>query len=219
MATVVKRKRTYNAALRQEQAQMTRTRILDAARRLLTAGTYSSVTMEEIARDAGVSSQTVYAVFGNKLRLAQEIIQVGFHFEGLDELDARLVDASDPEVLLRGSAEISRRIYETCADLLRFLRESGDPKLLARYNANQDLRLTRETFLPAALEKSGRLRAGLSPAEVLAVIWAMTASDMYSMLVFERGWTPAQYENWLGMALTSLLLTPRASEPTRRSRD
>jgi AcrR family transcriptional regulator len=209
MATVVKRKRTYNTALRQEQAQMTRARILDAARRLLTTGTYSSVTMEEIAKDAGVSSQTVYAVFGNKLRLAQEIIQVGFHFEGLEELDARVLETSDPEVLLRGSAQISRLIYETCADLLRFLRESGDPKLLARFHANQDLRLTRETFLPAALEKSGRLHAGLPPAEVLAVIWAMTASDLYSMLVFERGWTPARYEDWLGMALIGLLLKPR----------
>jgi AcrR family transcriptional regulator len=209
MATVVKRKRTYNAALRQEQAQMTRARILDAARRVLTTGTYSSVTMEEIAKDAGVSSQTVYAVFGNKLRLAQEIIEVGFHFEGLEELDARLLESSDPEVLLRGAAQISRRIYETCADLLRFLRESGDPKLLARYHVNQDLRLTRETFLPAALEKSGRLRPGLSPAELLAVIWAMTASDLYSMLVFERGWTPSRYEDWLGITLISLLLTPQ----------
>ena len=71
---------------------MTRARILDAARRLLTAGTYSSVTMEEIAREAGVSSQTVYAVFGNKLQLARDIIEVGFHFEGLEELDARLLE-------------------------------------------------------------------------------------------------------------------------------
>jgi AcrR family transcriptional regulator len=209
MATIVKHKRTYNAALRQEQAQMTRARILDAARRLLSTGTYSSVTMEEIAKAAGVSGQTVYAVFGNKLRLAQEIIRVGLHFDGLEELDAQLREASDPEVVLRGAAQISRRIQETCADLLRFLRESGDRELLARYRANEDLRLTQESFLPAALEKSGRLRAGVSRAEVLAVIWAMTASDLYSMLVFERGWTPARYEDWLGFALVSLLLTPQ----------
>ena len=114
----------------------------------------------------------------------------------------------DPEVWLRGGAQISRRIQETCADLLRFMRESGDPALLARFRENQELRLTQEGFLPAALDKSGRLRAGISPAEVLAVIWAMTGSDLYSMLVFERGWTPSRYEEWLGTALISLLLKP-----------
>ena len=193
MATVVKRKRTYNAALRQEQAQMTRARILDAARRLLTAGTYSSVTMEEIAKEAGVSSQTVYAVFGNKLQLAQGIIEIGFHFEGLEELDARLLVGSDPEVLLRGSAQISRRIYEICAEPASLPAGVGRPQAprpLQRKPgpAPHPGDLSTETHSRRAV----RLRADLSPGEVLAIIWTMTASDLYSMLVFERGWAPAR---------------------------
>jgi len=209
MATVVKGKRTYKASLRQEQAAMTRSRILEAARRLLTRGTYSSVTMEEIAKEAGVSYQTVYAVFGTKLRLAEEIIRVGFHFEGVDELTAQVQQGSDPELWLGGAARISRHIQETCADLLRFMRESGDPRLLALLRENQEQRFTQESFLAAALERTGRLRAGMSSAEVLAVIWAMTSSDLYSMLVLERGWTPDRYEEWLGTALIDLLLVSR----------
>src|SRR6266542_1674089 len=141
MPKAVKRQRPYNASLRQEQAQMTRSRILDAARRCLARGTYSSVTIGDIAEEAGVSSQTVYAAFGTKLGLAEEIIRVGFHFEGVEELATQLRESTDPEVWLRGTAEISRRIQETCADLLRFMRESGDPGLLARYHDNQELRL------------------------------------------------------------------------------
>jgi len=209
MATVVKGKRTYKASLRQEQAAMTRSRILEAARRLLTRGTYSSVTMEEIAKEAGVSYQTVYAVFGTKLRLAEEIIRVGFHFEVVDELTAQVQQRSDPELWLGGAARISRHIQETCADLLRFMRESGDPRLLALLRENQEQRFTQESFLAAALERTGRLRAGMSSAEVLAVIWAMTSSDLYSMLVLERGWTPDRYEEWLGTALIDLLLVSR----------
>jgi AcrR family transcriptional regulator len=208
MATDVKRKRAYNASLRQEQAQMTRSRIIDGARRLLTKGTYSSVTIEDIAREAGVSYQTVYAVFGTKLRLAQEIVLVGFHIEGLEELTEDLRQSSDPEVWLRGSAQISRRIYETCADLLRFMERSGDPELLARYHEHEELRLAQEGFLPAALDATGRLQVGMTPAEILAVIWALTGSDTYSRLVFERGWTPSRYEEWLGATLISLLLKP-----------
>jgi AcrR family transcriptional regulator len=208
MSKAVKRKRPYNASLRQEQARTTRSRILRAARLRLTKGTYSSVTIEDIAKEAGVSYQTVYSVFGTKLGLAEEIIRVGFHFEGVEELAAQLRQSTDPEVWLRGTAQISRRIQETCADLLRFMRESGDPGLLARYHDHQELRLTQEGFLPAALERSGRLRAGMSRDEVLAVIWAMTGPDVYSMLVFERGLTPSRYEEWLGTALISLLLSP-----------
>ncbi len=208
MSKAVKRKRPYNASLRQEQARTTRSRILRAARLRLTKGTYSSVTIEDIAKEAGVSYQTVYSVFGTKLGLAEEIIRVGFHFEGVEELAAQLRESTDPEVWLRGTAQISRRIQETCADLLRFMRESGDPGLLARYHDHQELRLTQEGFLPAALERSGRLRAGMSRDEVLAVIWAMTGPDVYSMLVFERGLTPSRYEEWLGTALISLLLSP-----------
>ena len=187
---------------------MTRSRIVDAARRLLTRGTYSSVTMEEIAKEAGVSHQTVYAVFGTKLRLAEEIIRVGFHFEGVEELTAQMRQSSDPETWLRDAARISRHIQETCADLLRFMRESGDPGLLALLRENQELRLTQESFLSAALDGTGRLRAGMSSAEVLAVIWAMTSADVYSMLVVERGWTPDRYEEWLGNTLIDLLLVP-----------
>jgi AcrR family transcriptional regulator len=206
MARTVKRKRPYNAGLRQEQARATRSRIVEAGRRLLAKGTYSSVTIEEIAEEAGVSYQTVYSVFGTKLQLAHAIIEVGFHIEAVEERAAEFAKSRDPEVWLRGVAEITRSIQERCADLFRFMRESGDPQLLAHYHEHQSRRLTQEGFLPGLLAKSGRLRPGLSEPEVLAVIWAFSGNDLYSMLVLDRGWTPARYEEWLGSALIDLVL-------------
>jgi hypothetical protein len=54
------------------------------------------------------------------------------------------------------------------------------------------------------------------------VLWAMTGTDFYALLVFQRGWTPSRYEEWLGSALISLLLEPAArakgSIPPRTSR-
>jgi AcrR family transcriptional regulator len=206
MVKAVKGKRPYNAALRQEQAQATRTRIVEAGRRLLAKGTYSSVTIEEIAEEAGVSYQTVYSVFGTKLQLAHAIIEVGFRIEGVEERAAEFAKSPEPEVWLRGVAEITRSIQEGCADLFRFMRESGDPQLLANYREHQSLRLTQEGFLPGMLEASGRLRPGLSQPEVLAVIWSFSGNDLYSMLVLDRGWAPSRYEEWLGSALIDLLL-------------
>jgi AcrR family transcriptional regulator len=211
LSKAVKTTRTYNGALRSEQAQMTRARILDAARRLLISGTYSSVTMEEIAKEAGVSYQTVYAIFGTKLRLARGLIEVGFpHVADALKLFDSLRQSDDPELGLRTGARVSRLIYEICADLLRFIRESGDPALLAHYREREEQRLVDMTQfgLPAMLERSGRLRAGISPSEAVAVIWALTGPDQYTQLVFQRGWPPSRYEDWLGNALISMLLRP-----------
>ena len=85
----------------------------------------------------------------------------------------------DPEVWLRGGAQISRRIQETCADLLRFMRESGDPALLARFRENQELRLTQEGFLPhlgkgsrhpfARLEESAKTTGSVAAVQIAAL--------------------------------------------------
>jgi AcrR family transcriptional regulator len=220
MVKAVKTHRSYNGTLRQEQAQMTRSRILDAARRLLVNGTYSSVTMEDIASEARVSYQTVYGIFGTKLRLAQGLIEIGFpHVTEALKLFDQLGPSADPELGLRTSARVSRLIYELCADLLRFMRESGDPGLLARYREREEQRLKGmiQYGVSAQMERSGRLRAGVSPSEALAVIWALSGPDQYIQLVFDRGWTPARYEEWLGDALVNMLLEPGRS--TLRTKD
>jgi TetR/AcrR family transcriptional regulator, regulator of autoinduction and epiphytic fitness len=211
MVKTVKARRAYNGALRKEQAQLTRGRILDAARRLLMSGTYSSVTMEDIAREAGVAYQTVYGIFGTKLRLAQGLIEAGFpHVADALKLFDELGPLVDPELWFRTGARVNRLIYELCADLLRFMRESGDPGLLARYRDREEERLRGmiQYGVPARLERSGRLRAGISPSEAVAVIWALSGPDQYTQLVFERGWTPSRYEQWLGDSMISTLLQP-----------
>jgi len=211
MVKSVKTGRAYRGGLRREQAQMTRQRILDAARRLLGSGTYSSVTMEDIAKEAGVAYQTVYAIFRSKPGLAHGLVEVGFpHVDDALKLFDDLRQSADVEVWLRTSAHVNRLIYEISADLLRFMRESGDPGLLARYRERQELVFKEMTDfgLPAILEGSGRLRAGISPSEGVAVIWSLSGPDPYTDLVFQRGWTPSRYEDWLGDATINMLLEP-----------
>ena len=209
MAGDVKQKRSYTAGLRQEQAEMTRRRILEAARRLLAAGGYSTVTMDDIAKEAGVAYQTVYAVFGTKLRLAEAMIEAGWpHIDEALKLVEQVRESVDAKVWLRTAARITRQINEPCGDLARFMRESGDPVLLARYRTVEDERFSQLREVADMLERSGRLRSTITSSEALAVLWAMTGADWYSQLVFQRTWSPARYEEWLGEALISLLLEP-----------
>lgn len=204
-------KRRYNAALRREVAQLTRQRIIDAARRLLVAGTYSSVTMDDIAKEAGVAYQTIYAVFGTKLRLAHAMIESELRIEGLEDLMVQARLAPGPEVGIRIGAQIARGINEPCADLIRFMRDSGDPDLIERYHQLEARRFDAVDFVPDLLAKSGQLRPNLSTSEVHDISWVMSGPDAYIQLVFQKGWTPSRYEEWLGDALISLLLEPRAA--------
>jgi AcrR family transcriptional regulator len=205
----VKPKRAYSTGLRQEQARSTRLRIVEAARRLFVTRGYNAVTMDEIAREAGVAYQTVYAVFGNKLSVAREMIWTSFEVEGIDDLIGEAKTSTDPEVWLRSGARIARLISERLGILLRFMQESGDPELLAEYQKVENRRFEQERSVIAMLRDSGRLRDGLSEAEALAVLWAVTGSQLHRQLVSERRWTGARYEEWLGDTLIALLLAPR----------
>ena len=58
--------RTYNMDSRRAAAEATRNRILDAAAEAFVTGWFDEVTIQSIARDAGVSGQTVLNHFGDK---------------------------------------------------------------------------------------------------------------------------------------------------------
>ena len=64
--------RPYRSRLREEQAQSTHDRILDATGRVLASG-IASVSIPAIAREAGVSIPTVYRIFGTKRGLLDAI--------------------------------------------------------------------------------------------------------------------------------------------------
>jgi AcrR family transcriptional regulator len=186
---------------------MTRERILAAARKVLLAGRYGRVTMEDIAREAGVAPQTIYAVFGTKLRVAQAMVDAGFpHVQEAFALVERARASEDPVDWLRTFATMQRRIFETCGDLIRFMHESGDPTLFSRYEDIQRDRRERFRELGAALARSGRLQPSLSEDEAATIAWVLLGPDSFTQFVFDEQWTPDRFEDWACEALTQLLL-------------
>jgi TetR/AcrR family transcriptional regulator, regulator of autoinduction and epiphytic fitness len=206
MAEAVKARRAYDTSRRAEQARVNRQRIAEIALRLFLARGYNAVTMTEIAAEAGVAYQTVYAVFGNKQRLAQEIIWTTFTVEGVNELLAEVTDSPDPEVWLRGGARIARVVSARLGGLLTFLRESGDPALQAEYQNVEARRREQERQFATRLAQSGSLNEGLTEKEALDVLWTLSGSHLYEQLVDQQGWTADRYEEWLGDAMVALLL-------------
>jgi AcrR family transcriptional regulator len=77
--------RRYRSELRDEQAQATRERILDAAIRVMARG-IASLSIPAVAREAGVSTATVYRHFGTKRDLVAAIYPHAAQQAGLDQL-------------------------------------------------------------------------------------------------------------------------------------
>ncbi len=207
MPAAVKIGRAYSTHLRQEQADLTRKRVLAAARRLFVTSGYAEVTMQAIAQEARVAYQTVYAQFGNKLKLALDLCASEFPHVG--PTVGRLVqarDRGDPEAWLGMLGAFARRLYEPCAEILRFMRQSGDQDLLARYREIESGRLKHLGDLGSQLEKAGLLRSGLSAKEAVAIAWTMTSPETYERLVLDQGWSPQAFESWLGPAIAQLVL-------------
>lgn len=70
--TNVKPRKQYASALRDAQAEMTRTRILDALVRTMANGV-AGLSIAAVAREAGVSTLTIYRHFGSKQGLVEAL--------------------------------------------------------------------------------------------------------------------------------------------------
>ena len=77
--------RGYRSELRAEQAEETRSRILDAALRVMATGV-ASLSIPAVAREAGVSVPTVYRHFGTKADLLAALYPHAARRSGLDGL-------------------------------------------------------------------------------------------------------------------------------------
>jgi AcrR family transcriptional regulator len=75
--------RTYRSELREQQAEQTRARILDATGRVM-AGGLAFVSIPAVAREAGVSVPTVYRHFATKHDLLAAIYPHAMRRAGLD---------------------------------------------------------------------------------------------------------------------------------------
>ena len=210
MPTAVKGRRPYSTKLRAEQAELTRQRVLDAARVLFVRDGYADVTMQAVASEARVAYQTVYSQFGNKLQLALELC--ASEFPHIGPTVAQLVEARDrrdPEAWLRMMGTFARQLYEPCAEILRFMRQSGDASLIERYDEIQAGRMHHLKDLGPQLEKSRRLRRGLTAGEAVELTWMLAGPETYEALVLGRGWKPQRFETWLNETLPTLVLKRR----------
>src|SRR3954449_12294373 len=91
--------------LRERHAAQTRQEVLAAAHKLFTTRGYSQTTIGEIAKEAGVSIQTIYSSVGNKGELIAQLVEEMDTSAGTGSIWTRLDETDDPKEKLRLGVE------------------------------------------------------------------------------------------------------------------
>jgi AcrR family transcriptional regulator len=210
--------RVYNSPIRQKNADETRDRIALAARRLMVEHGFDGTTIEAIAHDAGVSAQTVYAVFGSKRGILTELVQRARFGEAYGETVERVIRSTDPVERLMRIAGVARQILEAGKNELDLLRGASavSPELRAMSIEGERTRYEHQAGNAEFLVRSKALRAGVTQQIARDVIWSFTGPDFFRMLVGERGWSADAYEKWIGDMMARALLDPKFLKASRK---
>ena len=174
-------KRRYVQRVRAASAEATRLRILDAAEASFDRGPLAAVRIDDVAKRAGVSRSTVYALFDSRRGL---LVALAGRLRELTGFE-RLVEASmlpDARESLRRAQRESVRIFATRPELARalFTMAGVDADAVAAVAALEDGRRPGMVHLAGRLEAQGQLRAGIGvreAADLLSVATSFPAFD------------------------------------------
>jgi len=205
MAKRVKRK--YDATSRRQQADQTRDRILEAARRVISRNGFADATFEAIAAEAGVAAPTVYAAYGSKSGILQALMTRAAFNSTYENVVREALESDDPVTRLRFAARIARGIFDSLRSEAEVLR--GATAIAPDFIRERErIRYERQEGVVQVLDQKGALRTGLTVSMARDILWTLTSYDIYRRLVVERRWTADQYERWLGDTLIATLVGP-----------
>lgn len=185
-----------------------------AAHRLFLSQGYLSATIDEVAREAGVSRPTVFLSVGGKPQLLKLVRDVAI--AGDDRPVAvpdrgsfqQVWDEPDPRRTLQLYARNMRVIHTRAAEVEHLIASvAGTDPELAELAATA-LRQRRHGcgLVARSVASKGRLRSGLSVEAAGDVLFAMASPEVFRSLTGPCGWSGQRYERWLGAALARELL-------------
>jgi len=209
--------RRYHSPRREEQAVATRRAVLDAARHLFVSKGYLATTVADVAREARVAVDTVYATVGRKPALLREVVETAI--SGTDQA----VPAEQRDYVARARAATTLRdkieayvaglveIQPRLAPVYLALRDAAttDADSAALWSEISGRRAANMRRFSADLRATGELRADLSDDDVGDIVWSMNGPEYWTLLVVDRGWASERFAALLVETWTRLFAAPR----------
>ncbi len=207
-------KRKYDSTRRQALAEATKIQIAEAARSLFFKRGYVGTTVEEVANEAGVSKESVYAIFGNKQSILAFLLDVAV---GGKELPLPVIQQPAPQDIMqdRDQRRQIERIAQVCAEILSraapvyeimHTAANTEPEIQKRVRHLNKERLENMTSFFRQIAAHGPLREGLDEKRVGEIVWALASPELFNLLITELGWSREKYSQWLADILIRVLL-------------
>ncbi|MBO0677797.1 TetR family transcriptional regulator [Mycolicibacterium sp. S2-37] len=200
--------RTYRSDLRQQQAQATRARVLEAAAELFATDGYARTTLAKIATAAGVSAETVQGQGPKAALMIAAIEHVAVGVSGEDnilDLDVgrALIAARDRDEAIDLLVAAQTRVHQNSARLGEALigAAHADPEL-DRYRRRLIASVTlQERRVLEVYRDRGWLRTDVPFDELVEGSAALSGIETYLRLM-ACGWDVETYQRWCRRMMT-----------------
>ncbi len=177
--------------------------------------------MATIAADAGVALKTVYVAFATKSGLLtalwNQLLRGADDGVAVHDRDwyREVLAEPDPMRQLRLNARNSRAVKERAGAVMGVIRSAAplEPEIAALWGRIQSQFHENQAEIVRRLDAKGALRPGLDVARAADILWTLNHPDVWLLLVRDRGWTPAAYEEWFGEAACAQLLAGGGVRP------
>jgi AcrR family transcriptional regulator len=190
MATMATRK--YEQRLRAEAADVTRRRILAAVYDHLTGCPAEPLSLDKVARNAGVARSTIYGSFGSKAGLLDAFADDLSKRSGIAALTEAVAHPDVREHVRRGIAAATQ-MFAAERDVYRALFSMAklDPGSVgAAVDRMLQNRSGGMTYLAQRLADASLLQDGLSVEEAAHILWILTSFESFDTLATDRGLAP-----------------------------
>lgn len=187
----------------------TRARILAAAKALMLDAD-GDLSVDDIARRAGVAVQSIYDHFGSKggllIAVVQDVQRSGGLFEGIQTT----FRSPDGETALRTMIAATVGMWDHAWPFLAFLLRArrSDPVVGREYAGLDVLRHAHLWAICRRLEEEGRVRGGSSAEWAADQAFVLSAETVYEDYVVRRGWSVQAATDSITRAITAVVLEP-----------
>jgi AcrR family transcriptional regulator len=190
------------------QAEQTRRDIVAAARRLFVAQGYAATTIKDVARDAGVSVQTIYDSVGSKHDLVRRLNDLIDEEAGITQIAVPLAEERDPFAVARVPAKITARLIECSGDILRIVLAGSvaEPDLAALLHEGQRRHRAGADNVARRLAALHALRLDTTPAAAATTIAVLADFRLALTLTDEFGLDRNELEDWIANTTSRSIL-------------
>lgn len=197
------------ATWRAQQAELTKQRVVEAARRVITERGYAASSIEAIAREAGVATPTVYKAFGSKTAIVLALNALIDSESGLPGLVPQALAASTGRDVIVWSVRIGRSLAAHCGDLIAIVNQvaPSEPDLAAVRDEGNRRLVAGCRAAAERLGELGELRDGLDLVQAAGLLAQLSSAEAFLSLARDHQWSFDQAETWLSDAACRLLLS------------